>query len=38
MRYTIKLNQEEVVRLRSIINKGSHSTQTYRTALHIIKL
>ena len=32
MRYTIKLNQEEVVRLRSIINKGSHSTQTYRTA------
>jgi len=32
IRYSIKLNQEEVFRLGEIINKGSHSTKTYRTA------
>ena len=32
MRYAIKLTKEEVIRLRAIINKGSHSTKTYRTA------
>ena len=31
-RYNIKLSKDEVTRLRSIINKGSHSTKTYRTA------
>ncbi len=32
IRYTIKLSQEEVKELRSIISKGSHTSQTYRTA------
>ena len=32
IRYTIKLSQEEVKELRSIINKGSHTSQTFRTA------
>ena len=32
MRYAIKLTKDEVIRLRAIINKGSHSTKTYRTA------
>ena len=32
IRYTIKLSQEEVKELRSIINKGSHSSQTFRAA------
>lgn len=32
IRYTIKLNEEEVTRLRAIISKGSHSTKAYRTA------
>jgi len=36
IRYTIKLNQEEVVRLRAIISKGSHSTKTYRTAYTLL--
>jgi transposase len=30
--YTIKLTKEEVGELYSIINKGSHSSQTFRTA------
>lgn len=30
--YTIKLSQTEVEDLKKIINKGSHSTQTYRAA------
>ena len=32
IRYIIKLSHEEVIRLRAIINKGSHSTKTFRTA------
>jgi len=32
IRYTIKLSQEEVHELMSIINKGSHTTQKYRAA------
>ncbi len=32
VRYTIKLTKDEVEELYSIINKGSHSSQTYRTA------
>lgn len=32
VRYTIKLSQEEVKELRTIINKGSHTSQTFRGA------
>ena len=32
VRYTIKLLKEEIGELYSIINKGSHSSQTFRTA------
>jgi len=32
IRYTIKLSQEEVKELMAIINKGSHTSQTFRTA------
>ena len=32
IRYTVKLTKGEVEELRSIINKGSHTSQTYRTA------
>jgi transposase len=32
IRYTVKLTKEEVEELHSIINKGSHSSQTFRTA------
>lgn len=32
IRYTIKLNESEVSGLKAIINKGSHSTQTFRAA------
>jgi len=32
MRYTIKLSQEEVKELMAIINKGSHTSHTFRTA------
>lgn len=32
IRYTIKLTKAEVEELHSIINKGSHSSQTFRTA------
>ena len=32
IRYTIHLSQEEVKELRVIINKGSHTSQTFRTA------
>ena len=31
-RYTIKLQKEEVEELLAIINKGSHSSHTFRTA------
>jgi len=32
IRYTIKLTKEEVEELKRIVNKGSHTTQTYRAA------
>ena len=32
MRYKVKLTKEEVEELHSIINKGFHSSQTFRTA------
>ena len=32
IRYTIKLTKPEVEELMSIINKGSHTSQTFRTA------
>ena len=32
IRYTIKLRKSEVEELQHIIKKGSHTTQTYRTA------
>jgi len=32
VRYTIKLSPEEVKELRTIINKGSHTSQTFRGA------
>lgn len=32
IKYTIKLTKAEVEELRSIINKGSHTSQTFRTA------
>ena len=32
IRYTIKLSQEEVEELKAIINKGSHTSQTFRSA------
>lgn len=31
-KYRIKLTQDEVVKLTSIVKKGSHTTQTYRAA------
>jgi len=32
VRYTVKLTQGEVSELQAIINKGSHTSQTYRSA------
>jgi len=32
VRYIIKLNQDEVIELTSIVKKGSHTSQTYRAA------
>jgi transposase len=32
IRYTVKLTKSEVEELMSIINKGSHTSQTFRTA------
>jgi transposase len=32
IRYTVKLTKFEVEELKSIINKGSHTSQTFRTA------
>src|SRR5215218_1542318 len=32
IRYTVKLTKAEVEELMSIINKGSHTSQTFRTA------
>jgi transposase len=32
IRYAIKLTKEEVTELKDIINKGSHTSQTFRTA------
>lgn len=35
-RYTVKLTKAEVEELRSIVNKGSHTSQTYRTAFILL--
>ena len=32
IRYTVKLTNDEVEELKAIINKGSHTSQTFRTA------
>ena len=32
VRYTVKLNKEEVSELHAIVNKGSHTSQTFRAA------
>lgn len=32
IRYTVKLTKSEVEELKAIINKGSHTSQTFRTA------
>ncbi len=32
IRYTVKLTKAEVEELKEIINKGSHSSQTFRVA------
>lgn len=32
IRYTVKLTKDEVEELKAIINKGSHTSQTFRTA------
>ena len=32
IRYRVKLTQEEVLELQAIINKGSHTSQTFRAA------
>jgi len=32
IRYTIKLTEEEVSELMDNVNKGSHTSQTFRTA------
>ena len=32
IRYRIRLTKEEVLELQKVVNKGSHSTQTYRAA------
>jgi len=32
IRYRIKLTEEEVNELKAIINKGSHTSQTFRAA------
>ncbi len=35
-RYIVKLTKDEVFELKSIINKGSHTTQAYRAALILL--
>jgi hypothetical protein len=37
-KYRIKLTKEEVSELQSIVNKGSHSTQTYRAAYILLNV
>ena len=37
-RYTIKLMKDEVEELMAIINKGSHSSHTFRTAYILLNL
>jgi hypothetical protein len=37
-KYRIKLTKEEVVSLQKIVNKGSHSTQTYRAAFILLNV
>jgi hypothetical protein len=36
--YTIKLSKEEVSELRSIVNKGSHTSQSYRAAYVLLNV
>ncbi len=36
IRYSIKLTKTEVEELHNIINKGSHTSQTFRTAYYIL--
>ena len=38
VRYTIKLTKSEVEELESIVNKGSHKSQTYRTAYILLNV
>jgi hypothetical protein len=38
IKYTIKLTKEEVSDLQKIVNKGSHSTQTYRAAYILLNV
>jgi transposase len=38
VRYTIKLTKSEIDELESIINKGSHKSQTYRTAYILLNV
>ncbi|GHT79359.1 hypothetical protein AGMMS50262_22920 [Bacteroidia bacterium] len=37
-KYRIKLTKEEVLELQKIVNKGSHSTQTYRAAYVLLNV
>ena len=37
-KYTVKLTKHEVLELKKIVNKGSHSTQTYRTVLILLNV
>ena len=37
IRYTVKLTKSEVEELMSIINKGSHTSQTFRTINAVYK-
>ena len=38
VKYKIKLTKEEVSELQKIVNKGSHSTQTYRSAYILLNV
>jgi hypothetical protein len=37
-KYRVKLTEEEVSELQKIVNKGSHSTQTYRAAFILLNV
>ena len=38
IRYRIRLTKEEVLELQKVVNKGSHSTQTYRAAYILLNV